>query len=179
MYPPLPPVLDRPNHMYPEPMPYAPPPIDPLRYMISNKTILEKVEEQLRSINQTNVFVVRMKGMPYDAKKQDVRKFFNPIIIPDNQIFIVLDLDGRPSGRGFAIFNNEGDFNHAIKMHYGKLLNRQVEIYKSTFAELESTLKEPAQHPGPNDKIILRMRGLPFQALLTEISEFFLLAGVR
>merc|ERR1719432_212768 len=52
-------------------------------------------------------FVVRIRGLPFEADKEEIRMFFKDIDIPDNGILLCYDFQNRKSGQAFVTFNDK------------------------------------------------------------------------
>lgn len=120
--------------------------------------------------------VVRMRGLPFEATKAQIRNFFGDIEVKDSNIFIVTRPDGKASGEAFVLFATEADAERALSKDKEKLGDRWIDLfpankgalYQRVGAGVKMAAKPDAEYRG-----VLRMRGLPFSAGVEEIRNFF------
>merc|ERR1719193_652434 len=91
-------------------------------------------------------FVIRMRGLPYAALKNDIMQFFSPVVPSNGEdgIHIVRDKDiGRPSGIAYVEFDTEADVNTALSMNRKNMGSRYIELFSSNQAELTQAMAAP------------------------------------
>lgn len=74
---------------------------------------------------------IRMRGLPFQATKQDVLDFFkdyNPI---ESSILLTHRLDGRATGEGYVAFSDAADAKAAMTMHRSTIGSRYIELFIS------------------------------------------------
>ncbi|KAL0125534.1 hypothetical protein PUN28_004564 [Cardiocondyla obscurior] len=144
--------------------------------------------------------IVRMRGLPYDCVAKQVLEFFqsgqNPCQVLDGEdgVLFVKKPDGRATGDAFVLFAKEEDAVKALSKHRNCIGSRYIELFRSTTAEVQQVLNratDPKQvilPPPPiaqlppllpqhiitsgTRKDCVRLRGLPYEALVEHILEF-------
>ena len=80
--------------------------------------------------------VVRLRGLPYDATKDDVTKFFgDDFDIVDDGVLLPLARDGRASGQAYVQFTNGEDAKKALSKNREHMGHRYVEIFESSMED--------------------------------------------
>ncbi|XP_044008245.1 RNA-binding protein fusilli isoform X3 [Aphidius gifuensis] len=144
--------------------------------------------------------IVRMRGLPYDCVAKQVIEFFatgqNQCQVLDNEdgVLFVKKPDGRATGDAFVLFSKEEDAEKALSKHRECIGVRYIELFRSTTAEVQQVLNRaidakplvelPPMLPLPppllpqyvitsgTRKDCIRLRGLPYEALVEHILEF-------
>ncbi|KMQ93883.1 rna-binding protein fusilli [Lasius niger] len=144
--------------------------------------------------------IVRMRGLPYDCIAKQVLEFFQsgqkPCQVLDGEdgVLFVKKPDGRATGDAFVLFAKEEDAVKALSKHRDCIGSRYIELFRSTTAEVQQVLNratDPKQvilPPPPitqlppllpqhiitsgTRKDCVRLRGLPYEALVEHILEF-------
>eukprot|EP00238_Polyblepharides_amylifera_P001653 CAMPEP_0196573988 /NCGR_PEP_ID=MMETSP1081-20130531/3791_1 /TAXON_ID=36882 /ORGANISM="Pyramimonas amylifera, Strain CCMP720" /LENGTH=468 /DNA_ID=CAMNT_0041891871 /DNA_START=96 /DNA_END=1501 /DNA_ORIENTATION=+ len=81
--------------------------------------------------------VVKMRGLPFSASKQDIVVFFQGFGLVEENVRVVHGRDGRPTGEAYAIFEGAGaDVRGALAKHRMMLGSRYVELFPSSKEEL-------------------------------------------
>ncbi|KAL6976654.1 hypothetical protein U1Q18_025441 [Sarracenia purpurea var. burkii] len=129
--------------------------------------------------------VLRLRGLPFSAGKDDIMDFFKDFELSEDSIHITANAEGRPTGEAFVEFVNAEDSKAAMRKDRMTLGNRYIELFPSSHEELNAAVsrgrlnvsskpkssdegKEFAEHGG-----VLRMRGLPYSAGKDDILDFF------
>ena len=100
--------------------------------------------------------VVRIRGLPYDATKEDVAKFFGDDFgIVEDGILLPLAIDGRASGQAYVQFTNEKDAQRALKKNREYMGHRYVEVFESS---MEDAFRNPNGVDEPKKKSISESR---------------------
>ncbi|KAB5528574.1 hypothetical protein PHYPO_G00141790 [Pangasianodon hypophthalmus] len=120
---------------------------------------------------QKEVFIVRVKGLPWTCSAEDLQKFFSECRIRNgvNGIHLTYHKNGKPTGQAFIELEDEEDVNKALEMHRQYLGPRYVEVYEVTNRDAEAILKGT----GESQDGVVRIRGLPFTCTEKDITEFF------
>lgn len=108
---------------------------------------------------------IKMKGLPFKAKKKHIRDFFVPLKVLD--IRIIKNHQGKPTGCGFVDFSNEKDIKEALKRDRDFIQGRYIEL---------SRVKEEQQLNQETEKNKPWMKKLAAQG---EEGEFESIAEVR
>ncbi|XP_028399699.1 heterogeneous nuclear ribonucleoprotein H-like isoform X2 [Dendronephthya gigantea] len=121
--------------------------------------------------------IVRARGLPWSATKDDIQQFFSGCEIEggaQDGIHFTFSRDGRPSGECFVEFATIEDFNRALTRDNEHMGKRYVEVFQSKRSEMEWACKRPG---GPdsdeNDNRVVRLRGLPYGCSKEEVANFF------
>ncbi|CAM9720101.1 unnamed protein product [Ascophyllum nodosum] len=120
--------------------------------------------------------VVRMRGLPFEATKAQIRTFFGDISVKDTDIFIVTRPDGKASGEAFVLFASEADAERALTKDKEKLGDRWIDLFPTNKGALYQRVGvgvKMAAKPDAEFRGVLRMRGIPFTAGVEEIRAFF------
>ncbi|XP_046860386.1 heterogeneous nuclear ribonucleoprotein H3-like isoform X2 [Xenia sp. Carnegie-2017] len=125
---------------------------------------------------ETDDYIIRARGLPWSATKQDIEKFFSGSEITggaENGIHFTYSHDGRPSGECFVEFTSPGDYERALaknKEHMGK---RYVEVFEAKRNEMEWACKREQGNMDDHDNRVVRLRGLPYGCSKEEVANFF------
>ncbi|KAL1464761.1 hypothetical protein WDU94_004379 [Cyamophila willieti] len=79
---------------------------------------------------------MRLQGLPYECKKEDVEKFLEGLEIVPNGITIPQDYAGRCTGVAFVQFVDKENAEKALLKHKEKIGHRYIEIYKTRLSEI-------------------------------------------
>lgn len=141
-------------------------------------------------------FVVRMRGLPYNATAADVQRFFEGVDICRGLDGIVFTYtpDGRPTGEAYVEFPSEDAQKAAMKRHKELIGTRYIELFNSTKSDLLQAIQQnkyvlgyanrkrwlaqavALQSPmqGYPDNNMLRLRGAPYsQAGVDDVTNYF------
>jgi len=111
----------------------------------STPTELSLILARLNPDVQDNSYLVKMRGLPYSASRDQVLEFFeHPAELL--KVHFVQDMNGRPSGEAFAEFSSEESQKVALEKNKKDLGSRYIELFKSTPSELKATLRRPANY---------------------------------
>ncbi|XP_029295635.1 G-rich sequence factor 1 [Cottoperca gobio] len=118
-----------------------------------------------------DVYIMKVKGLPYSCSAQDLLQFFSECRIRDgvNGIHLTENRNGRPSGEAFIEMEHEEDVRKALEKHRQYLGPRYVEVYEVNNGE-EATLKKALAQAEDG---VVRLRGLPYYCNKEEIVHFF------
>lgn len=120
--------------------------------------------------------VVRMRGLPFEATKAQIRTFFADINVKDSNIFIVTRPDGKASGEAFVLFATEAEAERALAKDKEKLGDRWIDLFPTNKGALYQRVGvgvKMAAKPDAEFRGVLRMRGIPFTAGVEDIRAFF------
>jgi heterogeneous nuclear ribonucleoprotein F/H len=79
--------------------------------------------------------VVRLRGIPFEAGKEEVVTFFAGLEIEENGVLMVTDFNGRASGEAFVQFTNMADAAKALEKNKESIGRRYIEVFKSSMEE--------------------------------------------
>ncbi|CAF4327937.1 unnamed protein product [Rotaria sp. Silwood2] len=121
--------------------------------------------------------VVRARGLPWQCTDQDVAKFFRGLDIEKGGVALCLSSQGRRNGEALVRFVSTEHRELALRRHKHHIGQRYIEVYKATgrdFLNVAGGSNSEAQAFLQRDgQIIIRMRGLPFDATAKDVIEFF------
>uniref|UniRef100_A0A3B3U5S0 Epithelial splicing regulatory protein 1 n=1 Tax=Poecilia latipinna TaxID=48699 RepID=A0A3B3U5S0_9TELE len=122
--------------------------------------------------------VIRARGLPWQSSDQDIARFFKGLNIAKGGAALCLNAQGRRNGEALVRFVSEEHRDLALQRHKHHMGNRYIEVYKATgedFLKIAGgTSNEVAMFLSREDQIIVRMRGLPFNATHDDVLRFFL-----
>ncbi|CAF4135940.1 unnamed protein product, partial [Rotaria magnacalcarata] len=121
--------------------------------------------------------VVRARGLPWQCTDQDVAKFFRGLDIEKGGVALCLSSQGRRNGEALVRFVSAEHRELALRRHKHHIGQRYIEVYKASgrdFLNIAGGSNSEAQAFLQRDgQIIIRMRGLPFDATAKDVIEFF------
>lgn len=122
-------------------------------------------------IEESEVFLVRARGVPFTCTVEDVLHFFSECQIrngPDG-IHFTFNKDGRRSGEVLIEMESEDDVQKALAMHQKYMGHRYVEVYELQNHEAENLLRYTLQI----SDVTVHLRGLPYSVYEEDINHFF------
>lgn len=121
-------------------------------------------------------WIVRARGLPFSACSDEVTSFFSMCRIKDGKdgIHFVYLREGRPSGEVFVEFESEKDFNLALEKNNGHMGHRYIEVFGANKSEMDWVMKrQGAGGDALGQDGVVRLRGLPYEADMDALKEFF------
>lgn len=129
---------------------------------------------------------IRLRGLPFSATEQDIRKFFGELEV--GTIHVISDLgwsknnpnEHKATGEAFVELPTQEAVDEALKFHKKTLGTRYIEVFSSSRAEMESRRQRfPPSGSAPINPgaFVVRLRGFPFSATELQIREF--LQGIQ
>jgi heterogeneous nuclear ribonucleoprotein F/H len=110
---------------------------------------------------------VRLRGLPWGIKKQQIRDFFDGCEIADAGIHVLYN----QGGEGYVHFANMEDGTKAVEFNRKEIGRRYIEVFPSTKVEVDDATKDV--QPDGDLECVVHMRGLPYSATVAHISTFF------
>ncbi|KAJ6828193.1 G-rich sequence factor 1 [Iris pallida] len=86
--------------------------------------------------------VLRMRGLPYSAGKEDIMEFFEDYQLSEDHVHIVLNSNGRPTGEAYVEFANAEDSKSAMEKDRMTLGSRYIELFPSTAKEMNQAISK-------------------------------------
>ncbi|OWA51614.1 RNA-binding protein fusilli [Hypsibius exemplaris] len=121
--------------------------------------------------------VVRARGLPWQASDLDVAKFFHGLDIPRGGIALCLSTNGRRNGEAVVLFSTQQQRDLALQRHRHHMDKRYVEVYKGVAEDFQlvtgACTNEVRQFLQRDVSVIIRMRGLPYDATAQQVLDFF------
>lgn len=84
--------------------------------------------------------VLRMRGLPYSAGKDDILDFFKDFGLSEDSVHIVVNAEGRPTGEAFVEFTSAVDSKAAMVKDRKTLGSRYIELFPSSVEELDEAV---------------------------------------
>lgn len=84
--------------------------------------------------------VLRLRGLPFSAGKDDIMDFFKDFVLSEEAIHITMNSEGRPTGEAFVEFSNAEDSKAAMVKDRMTLGSRYIELFPSSQGELEEAV---------------------------------------
>ncbi|KAF6158582.1 hypothetical protein GIB67_040096 [Kingdonia uniflora] len=81
--------------------------------------------------------VLRLRGLPFSAGKEDIVEFFKDFVLSEDSVHIALNSDGRPTGEAFVEFTSEEDSKAAMAKDRMTLGSRYIELFPSSNEDLD------------------------------------------
>eukprot|EP00916_Digyalum_oweni_P015002 GHVL01024503.1.p1 GENE.GHVL01024503.1~~GHVL01024503.1.p1 ORF type:complete len:465 (-),score=90.38 GHVL01024503.1:20-1414(-) len=153
------------------------------RFEVSQASVAEVYSPE-SSINA----LVKIRGIPYSATKEDIRSFFASFLIAPDGITLCINDEGRPSGDCFVRFVNDGEADKALGKNRQYMGFRYIEVFRASqmeFDRVQSRRQQPRRdiqnspvkynYPPSNgyNPGTLRARGLPWSATTHDVAQFF------
>ncbi|MFH4975546.1 hypothetical protein AB6A40_002255 [Gnathostoma spinigerum] len=136
----------------------------------------EKQRERSDPIGESNY--VRLRGLPFSAKEDDVRKFLQDV--NTRSVTFTLTPTGRASGECYVELENKDDVSEALKLHKNEMNGRYIEVFTVSNGEVIQMIRHGVLRSpdGRNsDRLsrnyVVRLRGIPFSATVEDIRAFF------
>ncbi|XP_019155557.1 PREDICTED: heterogeneous nuclear ribonucleoprotein H-like [Ipomoea nil] len=124
--------------------------------------------------------VLRLRGLPFSASKEDIIKFFEDFSLSENSIHLTANSAGRATGEAFVEFSDAEDSKAAMANDRMTIGSRYIELFPSSREELEEAVsrgrlldKHSDERDLTEETSVLRMRGLPYSAANDDIKTFF------
>ncbi|KAL0915812.1 hypothetical protein M5K25_013271 [Dendrobium thyrsiflorum] len=86
--------------------------------------------------------ILRMRGLPYSAGKEDILDFFKDYELSEDRIYVALNAEGRPSGEAYVEFANPVASRSAMARDRMTLGRRYIELFPSTTKEMDDALSK-------------------------------------
>lgn len=86
--------------------------------------------------------ILRLRGLPYSATKEDITEFFSGFVLSEDSIHITFTGSGRPTGEAFVQFASAEDSEAAMEKDRKTLGKRYIELFPSTEQDLNEALSK-------------------------------------
>jgi heterogeneous nuclear ribonucleoprotein F/H len=84
--------------------------------------------------------VLRLRGLPFSAGKDDIMEFFKDFVLSEDTIHITMNSEGRPTGEAFVEFPSAEDSKAAMVKDRMTLGSRYIELFPSSPGELDEAV---------------------------------------
>lgn len=81
--------------------------------------------------------VLRLRGLPYSASKDDIMDFFRDFVLSEDSIHFTMNSEGRRTGEAFVEFVSAEDSKAAMVKDRKMLGNRYIVLFPSSHEEWE------------------------------------------
>lgn len=115
---------------------------------------------------------IRVRNLPPNCDKVKITEFFNTIPIAYANIVLEFDNTGRFNQQAILALNNLNDQIEALSQSGRYIFNYQIEVYEATANDWELAQRTQTMY-SKDDKILVRMRGLPYNITKQDILMFF------
>ena len=86
--------------------------------------------------------ILRLRGLPFSARREDIKKFFDDFDLADDVVHITYNSSGRPSGEAFVKFSSPDESKAAMVKDKMTLGSRYIELFPASKEEMdEATAK--------------------------------------
>ncbi|XP_045505455.1 RNA-binding protein fusilli isoform X1 [Colias croceus] len=121
--------------------------------------------------------IVRARGLPWQSSDQDIAKFFRGLNVAKGGVALCLSPQGRRNGEALVRFVSQEHRDMALKRHKHHIGPRYIEVYRASGDDFLSVAGgatcEAAAFLSRGAHVIVRMRGLPYDATPQQVLEFF------
>ncbi|CAG9570990.1 unnamed protein product [Danaus chrysippus] len=121
--------------------------------------------------------IVRARGLPWQSSDQDIAKFFRGLNVAKGGVALCLSPQGRRNGEALVRFVSQEHRDMALKRHKHHIGPRYIEVYRASGEDFLSVAGgatcEAAAFLSRGAQVIVRMRGLPYDATPQQVLEFF------
>ncbi|KAM8938823.1 G-rich sequence factor 1 [Pelodytes ibericus] len=140
----------------------------------------------------SEMFIVRVRGLPWSCTAEDVLNFFADCNVRNGAegVHFIFNRDGKPRGDAVIEFQSAEDVQKAVEQHKKYMGQRYVEVFEMNQKEAESLLNRmhaalSPTRPSPLSQTIqssvnssasdgiVRLRGLPYSCSEPDILNFF------
>lgn len=121
-------------------------------------------------------FFLRMRGLPWGTRKEEIQKFFESIEMPEQNIMILILPDGKSSGEALVGLNSQEEYDSCMRFEKKYIGTRYIELYASSQAEwdrVHNRHNRVLPIPIKEGSFIVLMRGLPYSAHEDDCIDFF------
>jgi RNA recognition motif-containing protein len=126
---------------------------------------------------------MRLRGLPFHVKSDDIITFFKEYEIHHETIKIGRNQDKTLTGEGSVLFKDEAECKRAFREKQGQnIAHRWIELYQITlqdyfnFDQMQQhrrTVKLSKYLNESNISRVAKLRGLPFSVTVETLCEFF------
>ena len=85
-------------------------------------------DTKLEDFERKSEFTIKLRGIPFHAKKKDIEEFLSPLKIVD--IRMPKDSKNRPSGRAYVDLESKECIKEALKRHKDYIKGRYIEVFE-------------------------------------------------
>lgn len=93
-----------------------------------NKNDSKGAQSSSEDFERKSDFTIKLRGLPFHAKKKDIEEFLSPLKIVD--IRLPKDNKNRPSGRAYVDLGSKECVKEALKRHKDYIKGRYIEVFE-------------------------------------------------
>ncbi|KAL2091477.1 hypothetical protein ACEWY4_013740 [Coilia grayii] len=140
-------------------------------------------QDRRPQFQSTTEFTVKLRGVPFNVKEQQIREFMTPL--KPVAIRIGKNEEGRNSGYVYVDLHSEEEIERALRMNKDYMGGRYVEVFRVKIKErrpsknawqernFERQLKEDEEEEDVSESGRLFIRNLPYTCTEEELKELF------
>ncbi|KAJ8288141.1 hypothetical protein COCON_G00008000 [Conger conger] len=168
----------------------SPPPNVEKRYHRQRTRSISPVGYRSRSSSPSDEYCILMENLSYSVEKRDLKGFFRPVELKEDQILHLHDKNGRRTRAAFVLFRSLKDYCAGLTRHKATLSNRTIYVSPISKEKMVAMLEAPeqkAEKPSTSqdrsqrsqrpkyesERICVYVRNLPFDVRKIEIMDFF------
>jgi len=133
----------------------------------------EEAEESHSFPEGTEDAVVRLRGLPWSIKEDEIRQFFKDVTIAPGGVHFEIDATGKRNGEGYIRLLTTKEAEVALKYDRQHIGQRYVEVFPSSLQEMEDSKARRKSSLPRSNEFLVKMRGLPFSITERDIIQFF------
>ena len=101
-----------------------------------SKGYIPTVNPQYKNLQMTDYAAVRLRGLPFTSKPEDIITFFKDYDFYQDSVKIGLNQDFTKTGEGSLLFKDEQECKRAFREKQGQnISHRWIELYQITLAD--------------------------------------------
>ncbi|CAD5225088.1 unnamed protein product [Bursaphelenchus xylophilus] len=113
---------------------------------------------------------IRLRGLPYSARDDDIIQFLGPDVHV-TYIYFTSNSDGKPSGEAYVQVMGDDDVAKSQEKHQQNLGNRYIEVF--VVADADQLIKRIQSTLVDRNTGAVRVRGLPYSCKKEDVYDFF------
>jgi len=136
---------------------------------------------------EVSSYCVRLRGLPWEAKKDDVADFLSRCEIVGGNAGIIINMDdrGRAAGDAYVELETRDDMETAISNHKREMGSRYIEVFEANRLDVEKAKARTGRSwgdsmgfgrrnrdRGGSKGYTVQLRGLPYRATEREIADW-------
>ncbi|KAI6209921.1 Heterogeneous nuclear ribonucleoprotein H3 [Aphelenchoides besseyi] len=131
-----------------------------------------KPEENVEGkLDESDRHFVRIRGLPYSATPDDIKKFFDKINVTD--VYVMHNSEGKPNGEAYVQLASAEDLEKALDKHQNSIGKRYIEVFSLGEVEINQAIRRMQMRSQMSEQGTVRVRGLPFSCRKDDLIGFF------
>lgn len=99
-------------------------------------------KRDLSKDNAQHTGVIRMRGLPFTANRDDILEFFKGSVLLDDSIYFMVNSEGKVTGEAYVKFESPEDSKSAMMEDGTCIGNRYIELFPSSLEEWEEAVSK-------------------------------------